>query len=385
MTDQAAQGTLVEEAKRFAEEEIRPRARRFDEQGILDPDLIEKMAGRGLLLAGLPKEYGGLGLDPLHYGLLTEAVGRACCSTRSLITVQCSLVGESILKWGTEQQRTYWLPRMAGGQKIGAFALTEAEIGSDARSVRTRYESHGDEYTLNGAKRWTSFGDIADFFLVFAGHGGEVTAFLVERGMKGVKTRRMVGLLAGRATHIAEIEMSNVFVPAESVIGKPGGGFPFVAGTALDHGRYSIAWAGVAVAQECVEAMVRYARCRKQFDRRIGEFQLVQGMIGNAVTKTHAARALCVKAAEMRSAGHGDSVAETIIAKQFAARTAVEVAGDAVQLHGGNGCISDYPVERLYREAKILEIVEGTSQILQQMIARYGLRKYRPQSSAESR
>lgn len=376
MDEMQRQTAVIEDAKRFAEEKIRPSARRFDERGALDRDLIETLAEKRFLLAGLPEEYGGLGLDPLHYGLLTETIGKACCSTRGLITVQCSLAGETILKWGSEAQKRHWLPLMAKGRKIGAFALTEAEIGSDARSVLTRYEEDGGDYTLNGRKRWASFGDIADFFLVFAARDGRVTAFIVERGMEGVSTRRMSGLLAARASHIAEIELRNVVVPRGNVLGKPGGGFPYVAGTALDHGRYSIAWAGVAVAQECVDAMVRYARSRKQFGKRIAEFQMVQGMIGNAVAKTHAARALCVHAAGLRKTGEEEAVTMTVIAKYFSSRVAVEVAGDAVQVHGGNGCINEYPVERLFREAKTLEIIEGTSQILQQMIAKYGLRKY---------
>ncbi|MGD9107368.1 MAG: acyl-CoA dehydrogenase, partial [Desulfobacterales bacterium] len=161
-----------------------------------------------------------------------------------------------------------------------------------------------------------------------------------------------------------------------NIIGKPGSGFTFVAGTALDHGRYSIAWAGVAIAQEALDCMARYARKRIQFGRKIGEYQLVQRMICNAVTNTHAARALCIKAGEMRAHGDSQAVAETTIAKYFTSKTANTIASDAVQVHGGNGCSNSYPVERLFREAKLLEIIEGTSQIHQQIIARYGLRKY---------
>jgi len=195
--------------------------------------------------------------------------------------------------------------------------------------------------------------------------------------LDGVKISSTKGLLGRRASHVAEIEFNNVCVPKGNIVGQLGMGFPYVVGTALDHGRYSIAWSGVAVAQEALEAMVTYARKRTQFDKRVCEFQLVQGMIGDAVTKTHAARALCIRAGELRQQGSSDAIVETSMAKYFASKVAMEIAVDAVQVHGGNGCSNCYPVERLFREAKVLEIIEGTSQIQQQMIAKYGLRQYR--------
>jgi alkylation response protein AidB-like acyl-CoA dehydrogenase len=175
---------------------------------------------------------------------------------------------------------------------------------------------------------------------------------------------------------LAEIKLKDVRIPEHNVIGKSGSGFSFIVGTALDHGRYSIAWAGVAIAQEALDCMATYARQRKQFGRKIGEYQLIQRMICNAVTQTHAARALCVKAGEMRMRGDSQAVSETTIAKYFTSKIAMGIASDAVQIHGGSGCSDRYPVERLFREAKLLEIIEGTSQIQQQIIAKYGLRKY---------
>lgn len=367
---------IVKQARTFADEEIRPRAKEFDQKCTFDRELIAKMAEKRYLLASLPERYGGLGLDPVYYGLFTEEIGKACCSTRSLITIQSSLVGETLLKWGSEKQRSKLLPLMASGTKLGAFALTEPEVGTNARGVQTVYNKTSRGYVLNGCKKWTSFGEIADFFIVMAKNESQVSAFIIEHNTKGVTIKPMKGLLAGRASHIAEIVLDNVIVPAQSMVGNPGGGYPYIVGTALDYGRYSIAWGGVAVAQACIDAMVVYTRKRKQFDRRICEFQLIQGIIGDAVTKTHAARALCIKAGEMRRERDHNALIETTIAKYFASKVAMEVATDAVQVHGGNGCADSYPVERLFREAKLLEIIEGTSQIQQQMIAKYGLRKY---------
>jgi len=376
MKDSISQQMVLEEARTFADQEIRPRALEFDQKGILARDLITKMAEKGYLVASLPERYGGLGLDPVYYGLFTEEVGKACCSTRSLITVQSSLVGETLLKWGSDEHRADLLPLMASGKKLGAFALTEPEVGTNAQGVQTTYSEASHGYVLNGKKKWTSFGGIADFFIVVARNRKQISAFIVDHNTKGVTTIPMQGLLAGRASHIAEIVLDDVVVPGSNIIGKLGGGYPYIVGTTLDHGRYSIAWGGVAVAQACVDAMVVYARERKQFDTRICEFQLIQGIIGDAVTKTHAARALCIRAGHLRQGRNPQAVIETTIAKYFASKVAMEVATDAVQVHGGNGCIDSYPVERLFREAKLLEIIEGTSQIQQQMIAGYGLRKY---------
>lgn len=376
MSKSINQQLILQQARTFADKEIRPRALEFDKTGILARDLIRKMAEKRYLLASLPEHCGGLGLDPVNYGFFTEEIGKACCSTRSLITIQSSLVGETLRKWGSEKHREEMLPLIASGRKLGAFALTEPEIGTNAQGVQTTYSETSQGYMLNGRKKWISFGGIADFSIVIANKETQISAFIVEHDTKGVTITPMNGLLAGRASHIAEITFNDVFVPMSNIIGKPGGGYPFIVGTALDHGRYSIAWGGVAVAQACIDAMVIYARNRRQFNTRISEFQLIQGIIGDAVTKTHAARALCIRAGQLRKKRNHAALIETTIAKYFASKVAMEVATDAVQVHGGNGCIDHYPVERLFREAKLLEIIEGTSQIQQQMIAKYGLREY---------
>ncbi|MFC2169924.1 acyl-CoA dehydrogenase family protein [Acidobacteriota bacterium] len=376
MNNSSYQQQIIDEARFFAENEIKPRAREFDENGILHRDLLVKLAGKKFLAASFPEKFGGLRLDPVYYGRFTEEIGKACCSTRALITVHTSLVGETLLKWGNDEQKHKWLPLMSSGKKIGAFALSEPDVGTDAKGIKTQYRKSGDKYVINGQKKWVSFGDIADFFIVFASDFKRITAFLVERKSKGVESKPIKGMLANRAAHIAEIELKDVFVPEENVIGRVGCGFPLVIGTALDHGRYSIAWAGVGIAQAALEEMVNYARTRCQFGRKISNFQLIRGLIGNAVTKVHASRALCLRAGEMRKIGDPDAIIETTIAKYFSSKMALEVAADAVQVHGGSGCYSGFPVERFFREAKLLEIVEGTSQIHQEILANYALRKY---------
>lgn len=370
------QNNIVKDARKFAADVLRPKASEFDTKESLPKSIIGEMAKRKFLLASIPEEYGGLGLNPVYYGQLTEEIGKACCSTRALITVQSSLIGEILYKWGTQKQKERWLLPISKGEMLGAFALSEPEIGTDAKGVRTTYKNDGDDFVINGRKKWISFGEIANYFIVIASNGKELSAFIIERKLLGVSVYPIKGMLANRAAHLAEIEFKNVRIPAHNVIGKPGGGFSFVVSSALDHGRYSIAWAGLAIAAEALDCMTNYAIKRKQFGRKIGEYQLIQRMISNAVANTHAARALCINAGELRLRNASNAVSETTIAKYFTSKIALEIASDAVQVYGGAGCSNQHPVERLFREAKLLEIIEGTSQIQQQIIARYGLRTY---------
>ncbi len=376
MNDEYRQQQIVKEARSFADEVLRKRASEFDRDERLPRDVIDELAKRRYLLASLPEDCGGLGLNPVYYGFFTEEVGKACCSSRALITVQDSLIGETLLRWGTKEQKNTWLPAIAKAEKIGAFALTEPGVGSDAKRVKTTYKKIGHEYIINGNKKWTSFGAIADFFIVIAAQESEITAFIVESDRPGITISHQRGLLASRAAHVAEIEFQDVTITEDNVIARPGSGFTFIANTALDHGRYSIAWSGLAVAQEALDAMINYAKERTAFGSKIGQFQLIQSMISNAITKIHAARALCIKAGELRASGSREATIETTIAKYFTSKIACDVTTDAVQIHGGNGCSDEYPVERLFREAKVLEIIEGTSQIQQLLIAKYGLRNY---------
>jgi len=368
---------LVAEARAFANEVLRPRAGEFDERACVPRDVLQAMADEGFLGSILPTEYGGGGLDPLSYGLLTAEIGKGCGSTRALLTVHSSLVGETLVRLGTPEQKQKWLPELASGRKLACFALTEPDIGSDATSVKTSYRFVDGGFVLNGSKKWITYGAIADLFLVFANCEGVSSAFLVERGMEGVSTRAMSGLLASRGAHIAEVDFLNVMIPQNCLVGRLGAGFSFVANTALFYGRYSIAWAGVSLAEAALEEMVTYARTREQFGKKLRQHQLIQALIADAVTGVHTSRAICERVGLMRNDNDDDAVNEANIAKYMSSKVAMEIATNAVQLFGGNGISSQYPVERLFREAKILEIIEGSSQIQQQLISDYGVRRYR--------
>ncbi|WP_406150165.1 acyl-CoA dehydrogenase family protein [Streptomyces anulatus] len=371
MDDRPSASVMVR-AEAFAAD-LAPRAAEFDRAERLPRDVVEQMADAGFLGARVPVEWGGLGLSPLEYGELTEVIGKACASTRALLTVHTSLVAETLADRASRRIREKYLPDLASGRRIACFALSEAEAGSDAAAMSTRYLQKGDTFVLDGHKKWISFAGIADVFLVFAADNGVVSAFLVDREMPGVEIWPMSGMLGNRATHMAEVVLSAVEVPAENLVCGIGSGFAFVANSALSRGRYSIAWAGVALAQAALEEMCTYAARREQFGSRIGSFQLVQKMIADAVTEVSAARELCRKAGRMRAERSPEAIAATNIAKYFSSTVACRVTSDAVQVLGGNGCWNGYPAERLFREAKILEIIEGTSQVQQTMIADFGL------------
>ncbi|MBL6449325.1 acyl-CoA dehydrogenase family protein [Fulvivirga sp. 29W222] len=366
----------VGRVRQFVDKEIRPYTSEFDKEQLIPETLIKKLANKGYLAGNFPKAYGGLGLGPLDYGRLTEEIGRVSPAVRSVLTVHCSLVGESLLRWGSIEQKEKFLPKMASGDTLAAFALSEPSIGSDARNVVTSYTKADKGYLINGKKKWITMGARADLLLVIASCEDQVSAFLVDSNTEGISRSQIMDLMAGRAAYTGEIEFDNVFVPESHLLGNEGGGFAYIVNTALDHGRYSIAWAGLAVAQEALHAMVKYARKRKQFGTGIYNHQLVQEMISNAVVNVEAGRALCTKAAALRAEQHEDATIQTTIAKQFASKIANSVANDALQVHGANGFSTEFIVEQLYREAKVFEVIEGSTQILQQVIARHGLTRF---------
>lgn len=375
---------LVERARVFASEVLRPRAGEFDANRAVPEDIIAEMARQGFVGSVLPQEYGGGGIDALSYGLLTAEIGKGCSSVRALLTVHTSLVGETLARLASPEQKQTWLPLLTSGEKIACFALSEPLVGSDALSIQTVYREVDGGFVLSGTKRWITYGARADVFLVFAQSEGEVSAFLVERGSEGLSTQPIKDLMASRGAHLAEVTLRDVFVPAQALVGRRGAGFSFVANTALFHGRYSIAWGGVSLIEAALEEMVGYARSREQFGKKLRQHQLVQAMIAEAVASAQSSRALCERIGLLRNAGDESAVNEVNVAKYVTSRLSVSTTSDAVQLLGANGISERYPVERLYREAKVLEIIEGSTQIQQMMISDYGVRRYRVSASGRA-
>jgi alkylation response protein AidB-like acyl-CoA dehydrogenase len=369
------QSEYRDEFRSFVEEVISPRANEFDMEERIPDEIIATLAKKGYLGSMLPKEYGGMEIDNITIGILNEEIGRACSSVRSLLTVH-GMVALAINRWGTQEQRDYWLPKMSRGEIIGAFGLTEPEVGSDAKSIESTAVKSYDHYILNGKKRWTTMGQIADIFLVFVKCEGASTAFIVEKGTPGLSIKPVSGLLGARASMIAEIDLDNCKVQEKNIIGRIGSGLSHVVPYCLDYGRYTIAWGCVGLGQACLERSIQYARKRKQFGEPLRKHQLIQQMVTEMVVDIKAARLLCCNAGVLRENGDPESIMETWNAKYFASKMVNKVAHNAVQIHGANGCIGKNDIERYYRDARINEIIEGTTQMHEVLIATNAFRQY---------
>jgi alkylation response protein AidB-like acyl-CoA dehydrogenase len=370
-----AQAEAQAEFRAFVDREIAPFADEHHRQQRTPPEIIRRMAERGYLGLPLPEELGGSGRDMVTFGLLAGELGRGCSSLRSLVTVH-TMVAQAILRWGTRAQKEKWIPKFATGSMIGAFALSEPSVGSDAKSIKTQATAAGGDFVLNGHKKWTTYGQIADVFLVFAESEGGPTAFLVERDRTGVSTDPILGLLGLRASMTASVHLNDCRIPEENLVGRRGLGISHVAAAALDSGRYSVAWGSVGILEACLFASVVYTSEREQFGVLLKEHQLVRRMVTDMIVDLRAAKLLCLSAGRLRDAKDPGALAATSIAKYFASTAAARAADDAVQLHGANGCSSDYPVQRYLGDAKIMEIIEGSSQIQQLTIAEYGYQEY---------
>jgi alkylation response protein AidB-like acyl-CoA dehydrogenase len=331
------------------------------------------MANRGFLSSMMQSQSGNEERDMICYGLLCEEISRGSGSLLSLLTVH-GMVSRAISRWGTRSQKETWLPKLAHGRSFGAFGLSEPMIGSDAKNVRTQAIASNNSYILNGKKKWISGGLIADVYIIIAQCEGKPTAFIVERNTPGFSVSPIKDMLGFRSAMLAELIMDNCVVPKNNLIGKVGTGFSHIAATALDHGRYSIAWGSIGIAQACLDACIEYTNKRMQFNVYLKEHQLIQKMISDMVVKIKAGRLLCCHAGYLQNTSDPSLIMETSIAKYFTSKIAMESATDAVQIHGANGCSGEYSVQRYFRDAKIMEIIEGSNQIQQMIISRYVLR-----------
>jgi alkylation response protein AidB-like acyl-CoA dehydrogenase len=359
-------------ARKFAQREIAPHARDWDRAEEIDRSLVPKLADAGYLGAGWDEDYGGSGLDVLSYALVVEELGKADSSVRGIVSVNVGLVGKTIARFGTEEQKREWLPKLASGEALGCYALTEPGCGSDAAALITRAERDGDGWALTGSKTFITLGSWASVALVFARTGGEgpkgITCFLVPTDAEGFESRPIKGKLGLRAQDTAELSLDGVRVPDENRLGELGGGFR-VAMSALDVGRISLAAGCVGIAQGCLDASVAYARERSAFGRPIAGFQLVQELLAEIAVETDAARLLAWRAAALADA-HVQHTLESSVAKLYASEVSVRAANNAVQVFGGYGYIDEYPVGKYLRDARVTTLYEGTSQIQKLIIGR---------------
>ena len=360
-------------AREFLEREVVPHARDWDRSETMDRAIVDKLAEIGFLGASLPAEHGGMGLDTISYCLLMEELGRADSSVRGIVSVQNGLVGKTVAKWATDEQRSEWLPRLASGEALGCYALTEPGSGSDPASLTTRAERDGNDWLLTGAKIFITLGTWAELALVFARSGEEgargITCFLVPTGSEGFEARPIKGKLGLRAQDTGELFLEQVRVPDSARLGAEGEGFK-VAMSALDNGRISLAAGCVGIAQGCLDASVAYAQERTQFGKPIAGFQLVQELIADISVEADAARLLTWRAAALADRGERHTL-ESSVAKYYASEVSVRAANAAVQVHGGYGYVDEYPVGKYLRDARVTTLYEGTSQVQKLIIGRH--------------
>ena len=360
-------------AREFAEKEVRPVAAQLDAEARFPHETVKRMGELGLMGIAVPETYGGSGADAVAYVLAVEEIAKACASHAVIMSVNNSLYCDPVLKYGTEEQRKKFLAPFASGQQIGCFALTEPQAGSDATNQHTLAVRDGDGYVLNGRKIFVTSGREASVALVFAqtdrtkAHHG-ISAFLVEKGMRGFLVPKVEDKLGIRASDTAEFVFEECRVPAANRLGEEGMGFKIAMST-LEGGRIGIAAQALGIAAGAFALSVAYAKERKSFGVPIGQHQMVQWMLADMATAIDAARLLIWRAAALKDAGRAFGP-EASMAKLFASEMAMKVTTDAIQVHGGYGFIKEYQVERYFRDAKITQIYEGTSQIQKLVIAR---------------
>jgi alkylation response protein AidB-like acyl-CoA dehydrogenase len=360
-------------AREFLEREVVPHAREWDRSETMDRTIVGKLAEIGFLGASLPTEHGGMGLDTISYCLVMEELGRADSSVRGIVSVQNGLVGKTVARWATDEQRDEWLPRLASGEALGCYALTEPGSGSDPASLTTKAERDSDDWLLTGSKIFITLGTWAELALVFARSGEKgargITCFLVPTESEGFEARPIKGKLGLRAQDTGELFLEQVRVPDSARLGGEGEGFK-VAMSALDNGRISLAAGCVGIAQGCLDASVAYARERTQFGKPIAGFQLVQELLADISVEADAARLLTWRAAALADRGERHTL-ESSVAKYYASEVSVRAANAAVQVHGGYGYVDEYPVGKYLRDARVTTLYEGTSQVQKLIIGRH--------------
>jgi butyryl-CoA dehydrogenase len=400
--------TLTEEqelaqraARDFATEKVLPRAAEIDEQGTIPGELLREMGDLGFMGTYVPERYGGSGLDILSNVLIIEEINRACASTGVALCTHISLAVDPILRHGSDAQKEKYLPKLARGEWVGCFALSEPASGSDAAAMRTTARRDGDVWILNGTKNFITNGSLANVAIVFAqtqeeeegprGHGPPgagapdrgadaersvdrpaqkhkgIAAFIVEKGTPGFSVGKLEKKLGIRGSDTAQLVFESCRVPAANLLGEVGQGFKIALST-LDGGRISIAAQAVGIARACLEDSLAYAKQREAFGKKVADFQAIQWMLADMATEIDAARLLTWRAAALKDAGE-DHVLAAAEAKLFASDVAVKASRDCVQIFGGYGYLKDFPAERHYRDAKITEIYEGTSEIMKLVIA----------------
>lgn len=365
-TDQRRRG---EEFKAFAATHVAPHAAGWDSAQEIPRAAILELGQAGYLGATLPADYGGQGWDAVTFGLLNEALGRHDSAYTGFVTVH-AMVSMALLKWGTASQRREWLPPLTRGEKIGAIALTEPQGGSDLQAMTTRFtpSGRGAELILSGEKKWISCGQLADVFVVFGKLEEKSVACLVPRESAGLEIEPITNMLGFRAAGMARLRFHDVPVAGANMVGKPGFAFSHVVPIAMHFGRISTACSALGLLRGCFEESTGYAATRGADAQRIGDFGMIQSLIARMGADLEAAKLLCWSACRARDEQQPESFMQAVVAKYFSSRAAVRAAADAIQIHGAAGCHESSPVARFFRASKIMELIEGTTQIHERIL-----------------
>jgi glutaryl-CoA dehydrogenase (non-decarboxylating) len=370
------------EIRALADRCVAPHAAAIDREEHIPAHVLTALAKAGLFASGLPEKFGGPPAsdgDPvaaaIRHGLMHEALGAASASVQGLVNVH-HMAGSAIARWGTAEQKKLWIPRLAAGDVLAAIAITEPNVGSDASAVETRATRAGSGYLVSGDKSWITCGQSADLFVLLAGSDDGPLAFILPRSTPGLHVEAISGMLGCRGYMMAKLRLDRCEMAPDQTLGRAPFGLTHIAATGLDAGRYNLAWGCVGLARACLDSAFDYSRTRRQFGSPLSEFQLVQRMISRMMTDIHAALLVCWRAGYSRGRRQTTAIKETTMAKYFASQMVNRVAHDALQIHGANGCGPDYPLERYVRDARIMEIIEGSTQILEIAIARYGYQEH---------
>ncbi len=368
------QQMIQQTAREFADKEIAPAADQHNREGRFPKEIVKKLGELGFLGMLVPEQYGGSNMGNLGCVLALEEVNRACASTGVTMSVHNSLTSAPINTWGAEQLKQRYLPKLATGEWLGAYALSEPDAGSDAASLKTLAVKDGDEWVINGTKSWITSGVEADVFVVLVRtdptqRSRGISAFVLEKGMPGFSVGKKEDKLGLRSSSTVQLVFEDLRVSQEQMLGEEGQGFKIAMHT-LDGGRIGIATQAVGIAQACLDASVKYAEEREAFDQPIGKFQAIQWKLADMATRIEAARLMVYNAARLKDNGEPHSK-EAAMAKLFASEMCNDAARDAVQIYGGAGYLEDFPVERFFRDARITEIYEGTSEIQRIVISRH--------------
>jgi len=375
----AEQRQRYREIRAFVAEHVQPFDQQWDKQQAVPLEVIKQCYEAGYVGGIIPKEYGGGGWSTVDFGLLNEAFGAASSSLCGLFTVQ-TMVAMTLVKWGNTDQQHRWLPAMAKGDILAAFAMTEPKVGSNIQAMETAFTLNGGTYLLNGTKKWITYSGLADIFLVFGkcdqvGGDGSIAA-VVRADAPGVQVPPIREMLGFRGVYLSQIDFKDCEVKVEDIVGKPGFVFSYIAPYGLHYGRMSTAWSAVGLMRACLETCAHFASQRRAFNETIGQLGMIRRLLTEMGVHMEAARLLCLSAAMADDQHLPAAMEKTLEAKYYSSQAAVKAAADTVQVLGARGCSDEEPAARFYRNAKVMEIIEGTTQVIENVLGKSILRKH---------